>query len=171
MAAYSQEYDFETGVTQSMTLYGRMYDNGGLDRTFDKTGWDVESGISMDAEGNRVTGDTYGPLYGVDDGGNGKAVITLNNAGTIVNGFALDVSKPIYLSYGVSLVDNMAEWITFALTDTLGGAYLSGGSDALTNIPRNVVCIYAPFSHATGKYGAYVERKSFQQCVDHARYQ
>lgn len=132
-AAYSQEYDFETGVTQSMTLYGRMYDNGGLDRTFDKTGWDVESGISMDAEGNRVTGDTYGPLYGVDDGGNGKAVITLNNAGTIVNGFALDVSKPIYLSYGVSLVDNMAEWITFALTDTLGGAYLSGGSDALTN--------------------------------------
>lgn len=132
-AAYTQEYDFETGVTQNITLYGRMYDNGGLDRTFDKTGWDVESGISMDAAGNRVTGDTYGPLYGVDDGGNGKAVVTLNNTGTIVNGFALDVSKPIYLSYGVSLVDNMAEWITFALTDTLGGAYLSGGSDALTN--------------------------------------
>lgn len=142
--AFENEFDFAKGVTGPTDLYGYLVEKDEVNPyvTPDANGWDLDTGVQFDADGNYLTGEFYGNVGGVNSVPEGYSIFVLNNSGGIVNARGFDVSKPIYLDLGIRLTENPTgsdegtkmgiSWLVVNLTDTVSGAYLARFSDSGT---------------------------------------
>jgi uncharacterized repeat protein (TIGR02543 family) len=108
------------------------------------------SGMYFDASGNELTYANYGATSGVQSSSDGYSTFGLNNAGGIINGFAFDAGKPVYIDYSYRLINENNNWMMFTLCDSLSASYISRATRAATN----ELGALAVFGHAADAAGS-----------------
>lgn len=127
-AAYTQPYEFDTGLDSDTTLYGKLTE---AERYFSYNGfgWDTQSGTvyAGDPVYNRyITNSQYDcPTY--TDESDGTASLSLSGAEYVVYGRGLDVSKPftVTLDFTNVIPDLNTAWFILSLFSTVTTAQVA----------------------------------------------
>jgi uncharacterized repeat protein (TIGR02543 family) len=154
---YQTEFDFEQGITCATTVYGKISDKPGAKNyvNADINGWDMFSGIYFDDAGTVLTYPNYGATSGVQSTPDGYTTFGLDNVGGIINGYAFDVSKPIYIEYSYRLIGDFSDWMMFTVCDSLSASYLSRATSAATN-DLGALLVFGHKADVTTEQTAYV---------------